>query len=106
MATLPLVHVPTSGRPVLELVLKWDECRFGVSGMKPGSGTGRPVSKLGEWQNHLKPSSGTGPSSSSTGCPILAWCQFGYWGVPVPELDDQCRNWKGAEMGSNIYQVW
>jgi hypothetical protein len=29
--------------------------------------------------------------------------QFGYLGVPFPELDDQCRNWNGAEMGSKIY---
>jgi len=26
-------------------------------------------------------------------------------GVPVPELDDQCRNWNSAKMGSNIYML-
>jgi hypothetical protein len=26
-------------------------------------------------------------SSSGTGSPKLAWCQFGNMGVPVPELD-------------------
>jgi hypothetical protein len=32
-------------------------------------------------------------------------CQFGNVDIPVPELDDQCRNWIGAEMGSNIYKL-
>jgi hypothetical protein len=86
MVTHLLVHVPTSRCPVLALVPKWDECQFGISGMKPGSGTRRPVSKLGEWQNHVTPSSCTGPSSSSTACPKLAWCWFGYWVF-------QFRNW-------------
>ena len=27
-------------------------------------------------------------------------------GVPVPELDDQCRNWNSAEMGSNAYKLF
>ncbi len=58
--------------------------------------TGRPVSKLLESQNYIEPSSGTGSSSSSTGCPILARCRFGNVGVPVPELDDpeleRCQN--------------
>ena len=67
--------------------------------------TGRPVSKLGEWQNNFEPSSGTGSSSSRTGCPELARCRFGNVDVPVPELDDQCRNLIGAEMGSNILEL-
>jgi hypothetical protein len=29
-------------------------------------------------------------------------CRFKKVGVPVPELDNQCQNWNGAEMGSNI----
>jgi hypothetical protein len=65
--------------------------------------TGRPVLKLGEWQNNFDPSSDTGSSSSRTGCPKLAWCRFGNVNVPVLELDDQCRNWIGAEIGSKIY---
>ena len=66
--------------------------------------TGCSVLKLLEWQNYTKPSSSTG-SSSSSGCPILARCQLGNVGVPVPELDDQFQNWNSAKMGSNIY-VW
>jgi hypothetical protein len=30
-------------------------------------------------------------------------CRFGNMGVPVPELDDQCRNWNIAKMESSIY---
>jgi hypothetical protein len=74
--------------------------------MKPSSGTEFLVLKLvTQFQNcmNVEPSYGTGLSRSSTGCPILARCQFGKVGVPVPELDYQCRNWNGAKMGSNTY---
>jgi hypothetical protein len=89
------------------------QCQYGV----PSSGTGCPVPELvstrfaiysildsfWNWAPSVE-----APNQLSL-IPILAprqkkgQCRFGYVCVPVPELDIQCWNWNGTEMGSNIY---
>jgi hypothetical protein len=91
MATLSPACVSTSGRPILELVPKWDECQFGVSGMKPGSGTGCPVLKLGnQFQNWV--------NGKITSSPVPGL------GLPVPALG--APFWHGADLGTRLFQFW
>ena len=108
MVTLSLLRVPTWRCTILALVTKWDRCRFGVSCVRPSSGTGHQVPELG------------------TQCQNWAYCKVTSspvpeMGRPVPEMGtpnwysanlrtwwsqcwnwSQCWHWDDAKMGYNI----
>ena len=89
MATLSLVRVPTLGHPVLELgsaEMGW--CQFGFSGMKPGSGTGHPVSMVAQFRNCV--------NGEITSSPVPALDR------PVPALG--APFWHGADLGMWVFQ--
>jgi hypothetical protein len=91
---------------------KLTPCQFGA----PSSGTGCPVLELGSmrfaiypilewfwyWALSCKTPNRLSLIPKLTPRQKKVECRFGNVGVPVPELDIQCRNWNGAKMGSNI----